>query len=115
MVSARNNLDDLSRNAIDQSVRCVNSPTPKTAQISPKLLRLPDPIIAIPQNVLQKLIDLFQRLFILRLPKEVVFPAIFGKLILPIGHLLQLIHGLGDYLPLIKLANALPQVLHVAL
>ena len=54
--------DDLyafSGNAVNQSIGIIDPSAPKAAQVSPQRFGLADPVVSVPQNVLQKQIDPF--------------------------------------------------------
>ena len=79
MTAALNYFNRSIRNAIDNSMRVVNSSAPKTAEIPLQRLGFADLRKIISLNVAQKLVNSSQNLLVLSLPVQVVSLSWFGK------------------------------------
>lgn len=77
MSSALDDLDAILGYAVHDAVLVVDAATPKSAEIPVQGLRLADPTVSVPFNILQELIDSLQGLFVLGLPVQVIRPSIF--------------------------------------
>src|SRR5699024_2666280 len=59
---------------VNNAIGFVNAAAPPAAQISPQRLRLTDPLIGASLNILDQCVYPFQRLFVLRLPIQILAP-----------------------------------------
>jgi hypothetical protein len=75
MTPALGDLDAVAPDSVHKAVCFIDPSAPPTEEIPLQRLWLPQSFILIAIYVLQKLIDAFYRLFVLRLPVQIIFPC----------------------------------------
>ena len=79
MVSAFQDVEFFTFNAVNYSMLMVYPAAPKTGQLKFQSLRLTDPLIRRSLNSLNQLINLFENLPIILLPVKIILPSVWMK------------------------------------